>query len=239
MMSREAWLRLTLPVVVSAAMVGGVGIVASGRGLWALLSGGIQTLIALSTTAPLTTACLYVFAYALMVAICLPVGPAMSMAGGVLLGMAMGTACATLGIAAGSIGFFLVARTAFGFALGRGRGEMLERLRPRLERDGFLALLAMRIVPIMPSSLLGLASAAVGMRLLPFSGATVFGVLPATLMFASAGAGVGQAFVNRAAPSLDPVLRPGVLIPLLGVSILVFLPVLLRRRRRDPRRGTI
>jgi uncharacterized membrane protein YdjX (TVP38/TMEM64 family) len=67
--------------------------------------------------------------------------------------------------------FFLAARTAFGAAMGRGRGELLERIRPQLERDGFAALLALRIVPVMPGWLLGLASAAAGMRLLPFSGA--------------------------------------------------------------------
>ena len=47
--------------------------------------------------------------------------------------------------------------------------------------------------PAFPFWLVNLAAALSGMRLLPYAGATLLGVVPATLVYASIGAGFGTA----------------------------------------------
>jgi hypothetical protein len=86
----QAWAWLLWPVGLAALVVGGCAAVAGQLGLWVLLADVIRTLQTLSAVAPVATACLYALAYAAMVAICLP-----GMAGGVLLGVWLGTAVAT------------------------------------------------------------------------------------------------------------------------------------------------
>ena len=49
----------------------------------------------------------------------------------------------------------------------------------------------MRLIPLVPFWLLNLAPALVGIPLAPFAGATFIGIMPATFVFASIGAGVG------------------------------------------------
>ena len=222
-MRRNGWV-----LIVALLAVGVLVALVFGGGVGPMIAGGMRRLQALSDVAPVATAALYVLAYAAFVFACLPAGPPMSMLGGALFGIWIGTACALVGIVVGSIGFFLLARTAFGAALGQRRSGVLRRIEPRLQRDGFATLLAMRIAPVMPSWLLSLGAALAGMRLRPFLVASALGVLPATLVFASTGAGLGRAVAEGGTPGLAVILRPGVLLPLLGLSALTLLPVIWR-----------
>jgi uncharacterized membrane protein YdjX (TVP38/TMEM64 family) len=199
---------------------------------WGQIVHFLHGLQALSATSPWSAAGLYILIYAVLVACCVPLGPAMSLSGGVLLGFVAGTACALVAITLGCVTCFLIARTAFGATMGERRGRLLGPIRPRLERDGFSALLALRIAPVAPSWLLNLGAAMAGMRLVPFACATVIGVLPATAIFCSAGAGLGGALSETAPPGVGLLLRPEVLLPLLGLSLLALVPMLLRQLRR-------
>jgi uncharacterized membrane protein YdjX (TVP38/TMEM64 family) len=229
-------LRTRLLLVAGAMVLGAVAITlvlgAHRIEVWVRIVRLLHDMQALAATAPLAAALFYILVYAALVALCLPLGPAMSLTGGVVFGAVPGIACALLAITLGCMTCFLSARTAFGAAIGARRGALLASIQPRLERDGFLALLALRLAPVVPSWLLNLASGLAGMRLLPFASATFVGVLPATAIFASTGAGLGGALTDQAPPGLDILLRPQILLPLLALSSLALLPVLLRTLRR-------
>ncbi len=117
--------------------------------------------------------------------------------------------------------------------LARRYDTLLARVRPRLERDGFAGLLALRFVPIVPFWLVNLAAGIVQMRLLPFALATLLGIIPATAVFASAGAGFAEALAAGTPPGLSLLLRPGLLLPLLGLALLSLLPMVVRQARRS------
>lgn len=225
-----ARLSLSLPLLalaLAAAAMSGL----QGTVIWPQLARQMQALQDLAISNVPATAALYVLIYASLAAFCVPVGPAMSVAGGALLGIWIGTACAVAGATTGSVLLFLIARSTLGMALTRRRGVLMARIRPRLERDGFSALLALRLAPVVPSWLLNLAAALTGMRLRPFAVATALGIAPATAVFASVGAGLGDALANGAPPGLSLVMRPMVLLPLLALSALAMLPVIIRNRR--------
>jgi uncharacterized membrane protein YdjX (TVP38/TMEM64 family) len=135
------------------------------------------------------------------------------------------------GATSGSVLLFLFARGTLGTAFARRHGALVARIRPRLERDGFSALLALRLAPVVPGWLVNLAAALAGMRLPPFAAATALGVAPAAAVFASVGAGLGTALTAGAPPGLGLVLRPAVLLPLLALSVLALLPVVVRNLR--------
>jgi uncharacterized membrane protein YdjX (TVP38/TMEM64 family) len=203
--------------------------------VWARIAGLLQDLQTLSAGSPVTAAGLYVLVFSVLVACCVPLAPAMSMAGGLLFGAVQGTACAVLSITLGCLACFLVVRTVFA---GRQRGEssaVQQGIEQRLKQDGLLALLALRILPVVPSWLLNFASALAGMRLLPFVVATSAGVLPAVAVFATTGAGLGGAISQYAPPGLDTLLRPSVLLPLLALSALAAAPLAVRAIRRRGR----
>ena len=201
---------------------------------WTQIIRLVHGLQLLAVSAPWAAALLYILAYAALMAACLPIGPAMSMAGGALLGFANGTLCAMLGITLGCAICFLAVRTGFGAAIKERQGGLFARVQPRLETDGVFALLALRLVPVVPSWMLNFASALAGMRLLPFIGVTALGVLPATMVFSSTGAGFAGALNQHGPPDPGMLLRPQVVLPLLGLSVLALAPILIRWLR--PRR---
>ncbi len=178
---------------------------------------------------PLAAPALYLAVYAAAVALSLPGGAVLTCAGGLLFGTWLGGALAALGATAGAILLFLIARTALGTLMVRHAGGVVARLRPGLERDGFSYLLALRLIPAFPFWLVNLAPALAGMRLAPYAAATALGILPATFVFASIGAGLSAVLAAGRAPDLSLILSPAVLGPLVALALLALLPIAWRR----------
>jgi uncharacterized membrane protein YdjX (TVP38/TMEM64 family) len=100
----------------------------------------------------------------------------------------------------------------------------------RLARDGFLYLLALRLVPLVPFWIVNLAAAVAGIRLAVFIPATLIGIVPASFILSSIGSGVGGILAEGRTPDLSVLFGPRILLPLLGLAALSLLPILLRRR---------
>ncbi len=181
---------------------------------------------------PVAAPVAYMIVYAAAVALSIPGGVVLSVAGGVLFGLAAGAVYAIVGAWLGAILVFLAARYAIGDLLERRAGKLLDRVRPGLQRDGFSYLLALRLLPIVPFWLMNLAPALAGMRLAPYAAATLLGIAPATTVFVSLGAGLGDALSAGRTPDLSIIVQPSVLLPLLGLAVLALLPVGWRRWKR-------
>ena len=183
----------------------------------------------LAAAHPVLAPAAYVSLYAALVAASVPGGVVLSVAGGALFGAGPGAAYAVLGATGGAAVLFLLVRGLLAEWAARRAGPLLDRIRPGLERDGFNALLALRLLPVLPFWLVNLAPPLAGMRLGPFVLATALGITPATAVFASIGAGVGGALAQGQQPGLATVLQPAVLLPLVGLALLALAPMAWRR----------
>ena len=173
----------------------------------------------------------YTALYALVVGASLPAGGLLSVAGGLLFGALAGTLLAVIGASLGAVLLFLLARGTLGRLLATRARPLLERIRPALERDAFWGLLALRLIPVVPFWLGNLAPALLGIRLLPFAAATILGIIPATAVLASLGAGLGGAATGEFPPDASMLFSPAILLPILGLALLSVLPIALRRWR--------
>ena len=184
---------------------------------------------------PVSAPMLFVALYIAAAALCLPGAAMLTMAGGLLFGTVAGAAASGTGATLGAIVLFVVARQVMSGSLRRRLGGWLEPLRAGLEQDGFHYVLALRLIPLFPFWLVNLAPALIGMRLVPFALATAIGIIPASLVFASIGAGLDGALLDDAVLAGGPPrLTPGLLLPLVGLGALALLPVAWKRyRRRD------
>ena len=88
-------------------------------------------------------------------------------------------------------------------------------------------------MPAFPFWLVNLGAALSGMRLLPYAAATVIGIIPATFVFASIGAGLGDVLATGGSPDLTLIFSPRILGPLIGLAALSLLPVVWRRWKRS------
>ncbi len=204
---------------------------------WTSLSRHQAELLATVAARPVEAAGAYIIVYAVLVACSVPEAAIVTVAGGLLFGTVLGGALAVIGASIGAVVLFLAARYAFTDLLAERTAPFMARIRPGIERDGFLYLLAIRLVPIFPFWLVNLAAAACDMRLLPFTLATLIGIIPGTLVFAGIGAGLTGVLAGGGAPDFTVVFSPHVLLPLFGLAVLALLPVAWRARQgRDAKR---
>ncbi len=182
-------LRLALIV---AVLVGAYALGLQHYVSWSALAERQAAWLAAVQAHPVTAGAAYVAVYALAVAASFPGALIITVAGGLLFGTMTGAALAVCGATTGAVVIFLAARLALRPYLARRAGKLLDRLRPGLQQDGFCYLLALRLIPVVPFWLVNLAAALSGMRLPHFAAATFFGIMPATFVYASIGAGLGD-----------------------------------------------
>jgi len=181
---------------------------------------------------PLTAPLAFVLTYAAATALSLPGALLLTLSAGFLFGTWLGSVLSVVGATTGAVAIFLIARTALGSALRDRAGPWLQRMETGFREDAFSYLLVLRLVPLFPFWLVNLVPAFLGVPLRTFALATLLGIIPASLVFASVGNGLGAVLDQGGQPDLGLILEPRVLGPLLGLAVLALLPVVYRRWRR-------
>lgn len=128
----------------------------------------------------------YVALYAGLVVLLVP-GSIITIVGGVVFGTWSGTALAVVGASLGATAAFLIARR-----LGRDQveaiaGERLDRLDGWLERRGLLAVLYLRLIPVVPFNVLNYVAGVTRCGSRDYVVGTVVGIIPGTFAYAALG----------------------------------------------------
>jgi uncharacterized membrane protein YdjX (TVP38/TMEM64 family) len=189
--------------------------------------GALKQVVALH---PFAAATLFLFGYVLVAGLSLPQASMLTIVGGLLFGTVTGCILSVTGATIGASLLVLAVRSMLSGVLLRRDWRIVEAARERLRRDGFLYLLALRLIPLFPFWAVNLAASLCGMRLRAFVPATAMGIIPATLVWSSVGSGIGDVLAAGHTPDLPALLAPGILLPLLGLALLCLLPTLFRRR---------
>jgi uncharacterized membrane protein YdjX (TVP38/TMEM64 family) len=170
----------------------------------------------------------YIAIYAALVALSVPGGAVLTIAGGFLFGTWLGALCAIVGATLGATAIFLAVRAGLG-GLAERAGPLAAKLEAEFRADAFNYLLVLRLVPIFPFWLVNLVPALVGVKLRTFALATFLGIIPGSFVYASLGSGLGS-FVDE--PDAGIVFRPSVLFPITGLALLALIPVGYKHWRR-------
>jgi uncharacterized membrane protein YdjX (TVP38/TMEM64 family) len=149
-------------------------------------------------------------------------GTVLAGAAGLALGAGMGTAVSLAGALLGSVAAFLVARHGGGGAATRLGSARVHALRERLERRGFLAVLALRAAPGVPATALNYAAGLSRIRLRDFAAGVALGGSPRVIAYAL----VGGSLLHPTSPTA----LAGFAL-LAGMTLLVPLALWLGRRR--------
>ena len=147
--------------------------------------------------------------YAITVALSMPGGLVLTVAGGLLFGWLVGGLAAVVGATTGATIVFLVARTALGEALSERAGPWLAKLREGFKEEALSYMLFLRLVPAFPFWFVNIAPAMLGVPLRTYVIGTFFGIIPATFAFASAGAGLDSVIMAAKAEHAACVARKG------------------------------
>ena len=135
---------------------------------------------------------LYVLAYVAVVALSLPGALPMTLAGGLLFGWQVGAPATVIGATLGATALFLVARSSFGETLAERAGPAIAKLKAGFQDNALSYMLFLRLVPVFPFVVVNLASAVLGVPLRTYVLGTFLGIIPATIAYSVAGAGLGS-----------------------------------------------
>jgi uncharacterized membrane protein YdjX (TVP38/TMEM64 family) len=184
---------------------------------------------------------LYILTYIAVVAFSLPGALIMTLTGGFLFGAWEGSAAAVAGVSLGSAVMFLIARSALGDVL-RSRireGGRLHKIESGIRRNAFLCILTLRLIPAMPIWLVNIAAGFVHMPVSTYLTATVIGIVPSTVIYASIGSTFGRVFEQGRSPSLHMLLEPQVVAPLCGLLLLSLAPLAIQAWRAKRKRARL
>mgnify|MGYP001171685445 CR=1 FL=1 len=171
------------------------------------------------------TALAFMAVYIVVVAFSLPGGAVLTIVGGFLFGLALGTIFVVISATIGATALFLVAKTTIGDALKAKMGPWLQKMEQGFQENAFSYLLAMRLIPIFPFFVVNLVPAFLGVRLKTYFFATLFGIIPGSVVYIQVGAGLGSIFDSGEEFSAAGILTPDVVLALVGLGILSLLPI--------------
>ncbi|MDX1710766.1 MAG: TVP38/TMEM64 family protein [Rhodovibrionaceae bacterium] len=174
----------------------------------------------------------FIAVYALATAFSVPGGAILTIVGGFLFGIWLGTVYVVIGATLGSIGVFLAARTALHDVLQAKAGRAMKRMEEGFREHALSYLLFLRLVPIFPFWLVNLVPALLGVPLGVYVLGTVLGIIPGSFVYASVGNGLGALLERGETPNLGVIFDPEILLPILGLSLLSLLPIVYKRWRK-------
>lgn len=135
---------------------------------------------------------LYALIYVCAVALSAPGGLIMTLAGGLLFGWQVAAPTTIIAATIGATILFLIAKTSIGETLSAKAGPWLGKLREGFKENALSYLLFLRLVPLFPFVIVNLAPALLGVPLKTYVIGTLLGIIPGTVAFSVAGAGLGS-----------------------------------------------
>jgi uncharacterized membrane protein YdjX (TVP38/TMEM64 family) len=174
----------------------------------------------------------YVALYTAVVALSIPIAVLLTLFGGFLFGAALTFPMVVVSATLGATLLFLAARSSLSSLLEAKAGPWFARLEQGFRRDQWSYMFFLRLTPLVPFFIVNLVPAFLGVDLLCFVVATFFGIMPVTLIFVLAGAGIGEV-LESGSFAIGSVLTPKLILALTGLGIVAILPAILRRFRRN------
>ncbi len=141
---------------------------------------------------PVLSSLAFMGLYTLSVALSLPVATVLTLAGGFLFGLWLGTLYVVISATLGASIIFLIAKTSFGSALRERAGGLYDRVAENMNENATGYLLFMRLVPIFPFVAVNVLPALFNVRLSVFVLTTFFGIIPGSFVYVNLGQQLGE-----------------------------------------------
>ena len=141
---------------------------------------------------PVAAPLVFLVAYVVMAAVSLPGASLMTLAGGAVFGLGLGTLLVSFASSLGATLAFLSARFILRDWVQARLGHRLKALNEGIRRDGAYYLLTLRLLPMFPFWVVNLVLGLTPIRTWTFYWASQLGMLPATVIYVYAGTQLTQ-----------------------------------------------
>ena len=174
---------------------------------------------------PWQSAFIYFAIYVVVTALSLPGAALMTLVGGAVFGLLIGTVIVSFASTIGATLAFLVSRFLLRDTIQKKFARNLRAINTGIEKDGVFYLFTLRLVPAFPFFVINLVMGLTPIRTLPFYLVSQIGMLAGTVVYVNAGTQIAKI------ESLSGILPPGLIasfallgvFPLLAKKLIVFI----------------
>ena len=141
---------------------------------------------------------LFTIIYVVSIAISLPIGSFLTFIGGYIFGAYYGFFSVIIGATVGALILFMIIKVGILRTIGsiHQKSELINKIKFGIDKNIWSYLFFIRFFPIFPFWLVNIAPAILGVRLLPYTVTTFFGIMPGSLSIILIGSGV-EDIVNK------------------------------------------
>jgi len=175
---------------------------------------------------PVLSAVFFTGIYAGTVALSLPVATPMTLLGGFIFDLWLGTILVVTGATAGATIIFLIARSTLGNTLREKAGPLYKKIEAGMNENAVSCMLFMRLVPVFPFFIVNIVPALFNTDLRVYVLTTFFGIMPASFVYVN----LGQALADI--ESLSDLVSVQTLAAFTLLGLLALVPVLYKKLRK-------
>ena len=141
---------------------------------------------------------LFTIIYVVSIAISLPIGSFLTFIGGYIFGAYYGFFSVIIGATVGALILFMIIKVGILRTIGsiHQKSELINKIKFGIDKNIWSYLFFIRFFPIFPFWFVNIAPAILGVRFLPYSVTTFFGIMPGSLSIILIGSGV-EDIVNK------------------------------------------
>ncbi|MBA4339388.1 TVP38/TMEM64 family protein [Hyphomonas sp.] len=143
----------------------------------------------------------YILIYAAATTFMVP-GSALTIAGGFLFGLVIGTPATVIGATIGASILFFASKTSIGAVLRDVAGPFIEKMRAGFAENPVSYMFALRLIPIFPFAAVNIAPGLLGAKYRDYLLTTFFGIIPGTLAYTWIGAAVKGTLLEGGTPDI-------------------------------------
>ncbi len=169
---------------------------------------------------PLQTIAVYMIIYIFSIALSIPGAVILTLLGGALFGVILGTLIISFASTIGATLAFLSARYLLREWVEKQFRRSIKKINKGVRDEGAFYLFSLRLIPVVPFFIINLVMGLTSMRTSTFFIVSQIGMLPGTLIYVNAGTQLSQ--IN----SLQGILTPSVLISFIALGLV---PVLIKK----------
>ena len=188
-----------------------------------------ETLLEWTLKRPIISALIYIGIYVLATALSIPGATILTLAGGFLFGLYLGTVYVVLSATVGACLLYLSVKTALGNTLAEKAGGFVSRMEAGFNKNAMSYLLFLRLVPLFPFWVVNIVPAVLKVPIRIFITATFLGIIPGSFVYVLVGNGLGSVFDRNETPNLKIIFEPQILSPMIALGVLALVPIFYKK----------
>lgn len=174
---------------------------------------------------PFLSPLIFICIYVICTACSLPIAGILSLMGGYLFGVPLGTIYIVIGATMGACGIYLIVDFALSKTLRNKHLTHVQKMQHHLKRKGWSYLLVLRFIPLFPFWLVNILPPLAKVPFRTFLWTTFLGIIPGSYAYSEAGLGLGKIIAYEEIS----IFNINLIIGLVILSVIALLPAVIKR----------